>query len=171
MRPLRISIWHKLPICRMWTALPKSTGQGRPHAANRQFVDGLAQINRATRNTFYGMLLPNAIIPSLDGSPVNNLGSVWDSGAGLLVSWQPFDLGLRKANVDIARAEKGYAQASLNLTRFEVAVATADAFLTVIAAEQTQRAAQAAVNSWEVLLHNIHAIVYAQLRPAADESR
>ena len=134
-------------------------------------VDGLAQINRATRNTFYGMLLPNAIIPSLDGSPVNNLGSVWDSGAGLLVSWQPFDLGLRKANVDIARAEKDYAQASLNLTRFEVAVATADAFLTVIAAEQTQRAAQAAVDSWEVLLHNIHAVVHAQLRPAADESR
>ena len=49
-------------------------------------VDGLAQVNRATRNTYYGMLLPQTIIPSLDGVPANNLGSVWDSGAGILVS-------------------------------------------------------------------------------------
>ncbi len=30
-------------------------------------VDGLAQFNRATRNTFYGLLLPQGIIPGVDG--------------------------------------------------------------------------------------------------------
>jgi outer membrane protein len=50
-------------------------------------------------------------------------------------------------------------------------VATADAFLTVIAARQTAEAARAAVDSWQILQRSIHALVSAQLRPGADESR
>jgi len=50
-------------------------------------------------------------------------------------------------------------------------VATADAFLTVVAARQTAEAARAAVDSWQVLQRSIHALVGAQLRPGADESR
>lgn len=134
-------------------------------------ADALAQVNRATRNTFYGLLLPNSVIPGLDGSSTNNLGSVWDSGAGLLVTWQPFDFGLRSANLTSANAAREYARATLDLTRFDVAVATADAFLTVIAAQETAKAAEAAVNSWETLRQSIHALVAAKLRPGADESR
>ena len=134
-------------------------------------VDGLAQINRATRNTFYGLLLPQGIIPGVDGVPANNLGSVWDSGIGILVSWQPFDFGLRAANIAAATAARNQAQAALNRTRYDVSVAAADAFLTVIAAQQTAQAARAAVASWQVLLTSTHAQVAAQLRPGADESR
>jgi outer membrane protein TolC len=134
-------------------------------------VDGLAQVNRATRNTFYGMLLPQSVIPGVDGIPANNSGSVWDSGLGVLVSWQPFDFGLRRANVAVATAARDQAQAVLNRTRYDVSIATADAFLTVIAAQQTAQAARAAVESWQVLLRSIHAVVAAQLRPGADESR
>jgi len=134
-------------------------------------VDGLFQINRATRNTFYGMLLPQGVIPGLDGNAVNNLGSVWDSGAGILVGWQPFDFGLRRANVAVATAARDQAQAALNRTRYDVSVATADAFLTVVAAQQTAEAARAAVESWQILLRTTHAQVSAQLRPGADESR
>ena len=134
-------------------------------------VDGLFQLNRATRNTFYGMLLPQGVIPPVSGVPANNFGSVWDSGAGILVAWQPFDFGLRRANVAAAAAARDQAQATLNRTRYDVSVATADAFLTVIAAQQTAEAARAAVESWQVLLRSIHALVGAQLRPGADESR
>ncbi len=134
-------------------------------------VDGLAQVNRATRNTFYGLLLPQAVIPGVDGVPANNLGSVWDSGAGLLVTWQPFDFGLRRANVATATAARDAAQAAVNRTRYDVSIATADAFLTMIAAQQTAQAACAAVDSWQVLLRSIHAQVSAELRPGADESR
>jgi outer membrane protein len=134
-------------------------------------VDGLAQINRATRNTFYGLLLPQSIIPNAAGVPANNLGSVWDSGAGLLVTWQPFDFGLRAANVASATAARERAEATLNRTRYDVAVATADAFLTVVAAEQMARAARASVESWRMLFESIHALVASQLRPGADESR
>jgi outer membrane protein TolC len=134
-------------------------------------VDGLLQVNRATRNTFYGLLLPQGIIPGVDGVKADNFGSVFDSGAGVLVAWQPFDFGLRRANVAAAAATRDQAQAALNRTRYEVAVATADAFLTVIAARQTAEAARAAVESWQVLDRSIHALVNAQLRPGADESR
>ena len=134
-------------------------------------VDGLLQVNRASRNTFYGMLLPQSVIPGVDGVKADNFGSVFDSGAGVLVAWQPFDFGLRRANVAAATATRDQAQAALNRTRYEVSVATADAFLTAIAARQTAEAARAAVDSWQVLARSIHALVNAQLRPGADESR
>lgn len=135
-------------------------------------VQGLFQANRATRNTYYGLLLPQGVIPSVDGiSGAHNFGSVWDSGAGLLVTWQPFDFGLRHAAVMTASAAEAQARAAVNRTRYDISVATADAFLTVIAAQQTAQAAHAAVESWQVLLKSIHALVNAQLRPGADESR
>jgi len=134
-------------------------------------IDGLAQVNRATRNTFYGLLLPQSVIPGVDGVAANNLGSVWDSALGVLVAWQPFDFGLRRANVAAATAARDQAQASMNRTRYEVSVATADAFLTVVAAQQTAEAARAAVDSWQILLKSIHALTAAQLRSGADESR
>ena len=134
-------------------------------------VDGLAQVNRATRNTFYGLLLPQGVIPGVDGVRANNLGSVWDSGLGLIVTWQPFDFGLRRANVAAATAARAQAQAAIARTRYDVSVATADAFLTVLAAQHTAQAARAAVDSWQILLRSIHALVGAQLRPGADESR
>ena len=134
-------------------------------------VDTLVQVNRATRNTFYGLLLPQGVIPGVDGVPSNNFGTVWDSGAGILVTWEPFDFGLRAANVAAASAARQEAEAGLRRTRFEVAVAAADAFLTALAAEETAKAARAAVSSWETLARTIHGLVAAQLRPGADESR
>jgi outer membrane protein len=100
-------------------------------------VDGLAQVNRATRNTFYGLLLPQSVIPGVDGVKADNTGSVWDSGLGVLVTWQPFDFGLRAANVATATAAHSQAEAAVNRTRYDVSVAAADAFLTVVAAQQT----------------------------------
>jgi outer membrane protein TolC len=134
-------------------------------------VDGLLQVNRATRNTYYGLLLPQSVIPGVDGVKADNLGTVFDSGAGVLVAWQPFDFGLRRANVAVAEAARGQAQAALDKTRYEVAVAAADAFLTAVAARQTAEAARAAMDSWQILQRSIHALVNAQLRPGADESR
>src|SRR5579862_2852195 len=86
-------------------------------------VDGIAQINRATRNTFYGLLLPQSVIPGVDGVPANNFGSVWDSGLGVQVTWQPFDFGLRAAKIATATAERDQAQATMNRTRYDVSVA------------------------------------------------
>jgi outer membrane protein len=136
-------------------------------------VDGLAQFNRATRNNVFGLLLPQSTIPNISGPVLgtNNLGSVWGSAEGVLVSWEPFDFGLRHASTETARVAKVHAEAGVTRSRFEISVATADAFLTLIAAQKTEVAAKAGVESWEVLQKSIHALVASQLRPGADESR
>jgi outer membrane protein TolC len=136
-------------------------------------VDGLAQVNRATRNNVFGMLLPQSVIPAISGPVLgtNNLGTVWGSAAGALVSWEPFDFGLRGASVAAAESARTRSEAALNRTRFQVAVAAADAFLTMTAAEATVGAAQAAVDRAEAILRTTNALVSAGLRPGADASR
>jgi outer membrane protein len=136
-------------------------------------ADGLIQANRATRNNVYGLLLPQTVLPSMSGPVIgsNNGGSVWGSAAGLLVAWQPFDFGLRHADVEAARAGRDKAGATVERNQLEVAAAAADAYLTLIAAGQTEKSAAAAVQNWDVLLRSIHALASAQLRPGADESR
>lgn len=136
-------------------------------------VDGLAQFNRATRNNVFGALLPQSIVPSMSGPVIdsNNGGSVWGSATGLLVNWQPFDFGLRHANVLSAVAARDQADATVRRTQLEVSTAAADAYLTVVVAGQTKQAAQAAVNNWETLRQSVHALTSVQLRPGADESR
>src|SRR5690606_5264465 len=89
--------------------------------------------------------LPQSTLPSISGppNPTNDLTSVWGSAVGLLVSWEPFDFGLRRANVQAAEASRARAQAAVERSRFDVASLAADAYMTALAAEQTLRAAQA----------------------------
>lgn len=136
-------------------------------------VDALAQANRATRNNVFGMLLPQSTIPSISGPVLgtNNFGTAWGSAIGTLVTWEPFDFGLRQASVDAAGAARAQQQAALKRTQFDVSAATADAYLTVAAAQETVRAAQAGVDRADVLVRIITALVNAELRPGADASR
>ncbi len=136
-------------------------------------VDGIAQVNRATRNNVFGMLLPQSVIPSMSGPVLgtNNLGTVWGSAVGVLVSWEPFDIGLRGASVAAASATRAQSEASLRRTQYELAVTAADAYLTLIAAQETVRAARAGLDRAETVGTIIAAQVKAELRPGADQSR
>lgn len=136
-------------------------------------IDAMAQVNRATRNNVFGLLLPQSVIPSISGPVLgtNNFGTAWGSAVGTLVTWEPFDFGLRRAGVDVAGAARAQSEAALKRTQYDVAVATADAYLTFAAARETVRAAQAGVDRAEVVLRTIKALVNAELRPGADASR
>jgi outer membrane protein len=136
-------------------------------------IDALAQVNRATRNNVFGLLLPQSVIPSISGPVLgtNNFGTAFGSAIGGLVTWEPFDFGLRNANVAAASAARAQSEASLKRTQFDVAVATLDAYLTLAAAQETVRAAQAGVERAEVVVRTIAALVNAELRPGADASR
>ena len=136
-------------------------------------ADALAQVNRATRNNVYGLLLPQSTIPSMSGPVLgtNNLGTAWGTAIGGLVTWEPFDFGLRNANLAVAGAVQAESEAALKRTEYEIAVATADACLTLAAAQETTRAAQAGVDRAGVLLRTITALADAQLRPGADAAR
>jgi len=136
-------------------------------------LDTIGQINRATRNNVFGLLLPQSVIPSISGPVLgtNNFGTAWGSAAGGLVSWEPFDFGLREANVAIAEKAKAQSQAALKRTEFDVAVATLDAYMTLAATQEAVTAAQAGVDRAGTVVRTISALVRSELRPGADASR
>jgi outer membrane protein TolC len=55
----------------------------------------------------------------------NNLGTTWGTAIGVLVTWEPFDFGLRRANLAVASALQAESEAALKRTEYEIAVATA----------------------------------------------
>jgi outer membrane protein TolC len=136
-------------------------------------VDTSLHINRATRNNVAGLLLPGTTIPAISGpvSDETSWSSIWGSGASVLVSWEAFDFGQRGASVDLARALVVRANAGADITRLDVAVKTADAFLRLAAAQETVRAARANVERQEVFANAVGVLVKNQLRPGADDSR
>lgn len=136
-------------------------------------TDLLWQENRATRNNIFGLLLPQSVIPPISGPALGtkSFDSAWGSAGGMLLSWEPFDFGQRKANVDVARAVTQQANAGLELTRLDVATSAADAFLAVLAGDETVRAAQANVTRMETFAKAVHVLVDNQLRAGADASR
>jgi outer membrane protein len=136
-------------------------------------TDFAGQLNRATHNNVFGLLLPQSVIPSMSGPALgtNSLSSVWGSAVGTLVSWEPVDFGLRKANVETATAARDRTAAEVNVTKLQVAIATSDAFLTLAAAQQTVIAAGGGVERARALNQVLETLVKNELRPGADGSR
>jgi len=136
-------------------------------------TDILWQSSRATDNNIAGLTIPNTVIAPITGpvtlSPSNQ--SAWGSAGGLLFSWEPLDFGYRAAKVDAARATHNRASAEASLARLDVTVATVNAYLTLLAAEHTVRAAQADVERRETFTKSVHVLVDNQLRAGADASR
>lgn len=135
-------------------------------------LDAHAQLNRATHNNVFGLLFPQSVIPAISG-PVTPATSqnVWGSAIGTTFSWEPFDFGLRRANVGVSEAGEKRAQAAVTRTKFEVGALAAEAFVTMAAAQEMVTAAQAGVERAKVLETVIGAVVKAELRPGVDLSR
>ncbi|MBK7926730.1 MAG: TolC family protein [Bryobacterales bacterium] len=136
-------------------------------------VDFLAAVNRATRNNIYGMLMPQSVIAPISGPPVREASgsSVFGSAIGLHVAWEPFDFGLRKSEVDAAESVRRRAELATERTKFDVSSSAAAAFLTILAAEETVKAATAGVERAKAVEGIVGALVKAELRPGADAAR
>jgi outer membrane protein TolC len=136
-------------------------------------IDTLWQSNRATRNNIFGLLLPEPIISPISGPVLASASSdnVWGSAGGLLFSWEPFDFGYRRATLNAARATQNRSSSEVAVTRLDVAIAAANGFLTLLAAEQSVSAAQADVSRREVFAKAVRVLADNQLRPGADASR
>jgi len=143
------------------------------HAAYLPRLDSTWQSNRATANNIFGQVLPQGIIPALSGPvlPSASSRSVWGSATGALLSWEPFDFGLRHAGVVGAEAGLTQARAGETLTRLDVQNGVALAFLGVLGAQRAAAAAQADLDRRDVLLRSARTLVDNQLRPGADASR
>lgn len=135
-------------------------------------ADVLWQMNRATRNSVTGLVLPQPVVAGISGGiGVDRNETAWGSATGLMVNWEPFDFGVRGATVQSAQATLQRATASEDLTELQVATSAADAFLTVVATQQTLRAAEAAVERARVLHEVVVARVQVGLRPGVDAQR
>lgn len=136
-------------------------------------ADMLWQSNRATDNNITGLLLPQSVVPPISGpvstSPSGNSG--WGSAAGLLVSWEAVDFGLRHAQVEEAQSAEEQASAEQSVTQLDVEVAAAQAFLNLAAAKETLKAAEANVRRRQVFDTVVRQLAASQLRPGADASR
>jgi outer membrane protein len=150
-----------------------SAGIGLARTAYLPRTDLVWQDNRATRNNVFGLFFPQSIPLPISGPVLGtNTGtSVWGSATGFLFTWEPFDFGLRNSRVGTARAQENQATARVAVTRLDVAIAAADAFLGVVAAQQTVRVAQANVERARVLADTTEVLVKNELRPGADASR
>ena len=136
-------------------------------------VDLLWQQNRATTNNIFGALLPQGIIPPISGPALGtkSLTSVFGSAGGVLLSWEPFDFGARKANVDVARAQARQASAGVEVTRLDVATSASDAFLGLLAAQEAVRTAESNVSRAQTFADAVHVLVKQGLRAGADAAR
>ena len=91
-----------------------------------------------TRTNIFGILLPQSVVPNISGPPLNssNFGTLW---AAPQACWSP---GSRSISACVERMlrlpTRGGAQseATRKRTEFEVAVAAADAHLTLAAAQE-----------------------------------
>ena len=134
-------------------------------------VDGLAQVNRATRNNFFGLLLPQNVIPSMSG-PVLGPTISARCGAAAWACWSLGSLSISVCARPMSRPPRprGPSEATLNRTEFDVAVAAADAYLTLVAAQETvapRKPASKGRSCW----HGPSCAGNAELRPGADASR
>ncbi len=80
-------------------------------------LDLLWQVNRATHNNVFGLLLPQLVVPPISGPVLGtrSFDSVWGSAAGVLLSWEAVDFWQRKANVNAARAQRSFTTAQTAL--------------------------------------------------------
>jgi outer membrane protein len=142
-------------------------------AAYMPRLDALWQANRGTHNNAFGLLLPQPVVPPISGPVLGTTtyDAVWGSAAGVLLSWQAVDFGLRKANVQAASAQTSQAQALAQLTELDVTAAAADAFVSVLAADEAVRAVRANVTRLQTFAESVRTLVGNQLRPGSDESR
>jgi outer membrane protein TolC len=164
------------PAVRAARAEAAATTAGREIARNAYLphIELDWQQTRGTRNNVFGQFFPQMAIPPISGPLLANSSftqSAWGSGGGILMGWEPFDFGLRKAQVDLASRLQNEAEARAAVTELEVAAGAADAFLKVVAADQAVRAARANIDRMETFSQAVHVLVKNELRPGADASR
>jgi outer membrane protein TolC len=136
-------------------------------------IDAIWQTNRGTVNNVFGQLLPQSVISPLSGPVLSSSSSnaVWGTAIGGLLSWEPFDFGLRGSTVREAEAAVDRARADEGVTRLAVQRAVALAFLDVAAAQQAVTAAEADVERRQTIAQAARTLADNQLRPGAEASR
>jgi outer membrane protein len=131
------------------------------------------QGSRATFNNVSGLYFQAPFTQPISGPDLRtrSYASAWGSYAGVMAGWEPFDFGLRAANVETARAAERQAAAGVGLTQLDVGLGVGDAFLAVAMAGQTVEAMKGNVERRQVFADTVKAQVQSGLRAGVDWSR
>ena len=131
------------------------------------------QGTRSTFNNVSGMFFPNSFFQPISGPDLGRsaYSSSWGSAAGILLAWEPFDFGLRSAQVSTAQTMERHSKAFITLTQLEVALAVGDAYIDVIMAQESRQALQANLERRVVFAKTVEVLVRNQLRAGVDGSR
>jgi outer membrane protein TolC len=132
-----------------------------------------AQINRSTGNTVPGAFFPTTGFPPVAG-PVRGKSldeGTWQTGVSLWATWDVLSIARQAAAIDVALASESEATAATNARRLEVAYRAADAFIVLLEAQETVRAAAANVERAKTLVSMTKPLVEQDLRPGADAAR
>jgi len=134
-------------------------------------VDIMVDENYGTANNITGFLAPQNIVPNISGTVKNSNSFEGGFGftTGALVSWEPFDFGLRKAQVNVARCATVQSQARIAVTQLDVQSRAADAFLSVLAAQQVVKAAQSKVDRLKVFLETVSVLAEKEMKAKTDQ--
>jgi outer membrane protein len=135
-------------------------------------ADLLWQANRAITNKPNIVSLPQGTVPIPTPPARAATGrSDWNTVTGVLLAWQPFDFGARRAQVGVAEFGYKSAEHAADLSRLDVASAAAGAYLDVTTAQQMVLVQQANVDRMEAFAKSVHVLVENTLRPGADASQ
>jgi outer membrane protein TolC len=132
-----------------------------------------AELNRSTGNTAPGAFYYAPGFVQVAGAP---RGKTFDSGTfqtGLAAwaNWDALALIRQSSAIDVALAAQSQAGAQTALARLEVGFAAADAFLALLQAQETVRAAQASIDRAQTVATVMKTLVAQNLRPGADAAR
>ncbi len=130
----------------------------------------LVQEMRGTSNQTTGPLLPNSTFPPISGAEVggNDLTGGWGCATGAFLTWEPFDFGLRAANVAAAQAESRQSSFQADVSELEAEVGAAEAFLRASAAQEALRASQALLERMAMLKDTVRVLFDKHLRSNTD---
>lgn len=127
--------------------------------------------NYGTANNITGFLASQVVVPNVSGQVKNTNNFLGGFGftSGALLSWEPFDFGLRKAQVNVARSTTKQAESQVALTELQAMSVAADSFLQALAAREAARTAQAQVDRWNVFYETVHVLAQQELKALTDQ--
>lgn len=161
------------PAIKTATLKTEATREGVTQAKTAYLprADFMFDENYGTANNITGFLAPQNIVPNISGTVRNSNSFIGGFGftSGALVSWEPFDFGLRKAQVSVARSTAMQSQAQVAVTELDVASRAADAFLSVLAAQQVVKAAQSKSERLNIFLETVRVLAQKEMKAKTDE--
>jgi outer membrane protein TolC len=134
-------------------------------------LDASYQVNNATYNNITGMVYPQFIIP-ISGPPAseNNMKGVYGSAASLLLNWQPFTFGQRKAQVDYSKANYQYSASDEQNELFQHKVKVISAYLDVLTATELEKVFEGNYSRAETNFSLSKNLVVSGIKPGVDSA-